>query len=133
MLYFFHYKGINNMTLEFEWDEEKANINLQKHGIPFETAAKVFLDKNATLTSEEKEILAAAKKLPVVYDEDSPELTDDMERAFIAARKAKPYQGEPITLYVSPLTIEKVKKMEGDYIAILGKLLDNAVREYHVI
>lgn len=34
------------MTLEFEWDEEKANINLQKHGIPFETAAKVFLDKN---------------------------------------------------------------------------------------
>lgn len=46
MLYFFHYKGINNMTLEFEWDEEKANINLQKHGIPFETAAKVFLDKN---------------------------------------------------------------------------------------
>ena len=121
------------MTLEFEWDEEKANINLQKHGIPFETAAKVFLDKNATLTSEEKEILAAAKKLPVVYDEDSPELTDDMERAFIAARKAKPYLGEPITLYVSPLTIEKVKKMEGDYIAILGKLLDNAVREYHVI
>lgn len=61
------------------------------------------LDKNATLTSEEKEILAAAKKLPVVYDEDSPELTDDMERAFIAARKAKPYQGEPITpLCLSP-------------------------------
>lgn len=30
----------------FEWDEEKAQKNLKKHGIPFETAAKVFLDKN---------------------------------------------------------------------------------------
>lgn len=34
------------MELEFEWDEEKAKINLKKHGIPFETAAKVFLDDN---------------------------------------------------------------------------------------
>lgn len=34
------------MSLQFEWDEEKANINLKKHGIPFETAAKIFLDKN---------------------------------------------------------------------------------------
>ena len=34
------------MVLNFEWDEEKAKINLRKHGIPFETAAKVFLDEN---------------------------------------------------------------------------------------
>lgn len=34
------------MALKFEWDEEKARLNIQKHGIPFETAAKVFLDKN---------------------------------------------------------------------------------------
>ncbi|MCX4328676.1 MAG: BrnT family toxin, partial [Lachnospiraceae bacterium] len=34
------------MSLQFEWDEEKANANIKKHGIPFETAAKVFLDEN---------------------------------------------------------------------------------------
>ena len=34
------------MTLKFEWDEEKAKVNLKKHGILFETAAKVFLDEN---------------------------------------------------------------------------------------
>ena len=33
-------------NIKFEWDEEKAALNLQKHGIPFETAAKVFLDQN---------------------------------------------------------------------------------------
>jgi len=30
--------------LEFEWDEEKNESNLSKHGIDFEEAAKVFLD-----------------------------------------------------------------------------------------
>ena len=30
--------------LKFVWDSEKAKINKQKHGISFETAARVFLD-----------------------------------------------------------------------------------------
>lgn len=32
--------------VDFEWDEEKASINARKHGIDFETAARVFLDPN---------------------------------------------------------------------------------------
>jgi uncharacterized DUF497 family protein len=32
------------MNLEFEWDEEKDNINQVKHGISFEDATKVFYD-----------------------------------------------------------------------------------------
>ena len=87
----------------------------------------------AELTAAEKRMLSEAKKLPVVYDEDSPELTDEMEKAFIAARKKKPFSGEPLTLYVSPATIEKVKTMGADYIAILGKLLDKAVDEYQAV
>jgi uncharacterized protein len=31
--------------LEFEWDSAKAASNLQKHGVPFEYAARVFLDE----------------------------------------------------------------------------------------
>ena len=30
--------------MEFEWDAEKNKINIKKHGIGFEMAAKVFLD-----------------------------------------------------------------------------------------
>ena len=30
----------------FEWDDEKEKINIKKHGISFETASFVFLDKN---------------------------------------------------------------------------------------
>ncbi|HET6546265.1 MAG TPA: BrnT family toxin [Rhodanobacteraceae bacterium] len=32
------------MDLQFEWDETKAASNLQKHGVAFEDAARVFLD-----------------------------------------------------------------------------------------
>lgn len=90
------------------------------------------LDKNAALTSNEKRLLAEARKLPIIYDEESPEMTPEMEHAFISARKVKPYRGEPLTLYVSSATISKVKKMGADYIAILGRLLDKAVEEYRV-
>lgn len=91
------------------------------------------LDENARLTEDEKRMLAAAKELPTVYDEDSPELTDEMEQAFIAARKANPIQGHRLTLYVSSATMEKAKTMGSDYISVLSKLLDQAVDEYRAI
>lgn len=46
--------------------------------------------ENLTLTEDEKRMIEEAKKLPVVFDEDSPQLTEEMKKAFIAARKAKP-------------------------------------------
>ena len=30
--------------MEFEWDEEKADLNFKKHGVDFEEAATVFED-----------------------------------------------------------------------------------------
>lgn len=90
------------------------------------------LTETTVLTDDEKRMLKKAKELPVVYDADSPELTDEMEQAFAAARKAKPYQGEKLTLYVKPSTLEKVKSMGADYIPILSRLLDRAVDEYRV-
>ncbi|PIW20574.1 MAG: hypothetical protein COY47_05745 [Chloroflexi bacterium CG_4_10_14_0_8_um_filter_57_5] len=30
--------------MEFEWDEDKASINIQKHGVTFEEAAEAFFD-----------------------------------------------------------------------------------------
>ena len=32
--------------MEFEWDEEKAELNERKHGVPFRFATRVFLDEN---------------------------------------------------------------------------------------
>ena len=37
-------RTINNQL--FGWDDEKAEINRQKHGVTFNTAAQVFADEN---------------------------------------------------------------------------------------
>ena len=38
----------------FEWNEEKAASNFAKHGIRFETASKVFADKNKLIRFDEE-------------------------------------------------------------------------------
>ena len=35
--------------LEFNWDEQKAQINLKKHGVSFEEAKSAFYDENARI------------------------------------------------------------------------------------
>lgn len=32
------------MSLDFEWDEEKARLNLAKHGVSFALGIRVFVD-----------------------------------------------------------------------------------------
>jgi uncharacterized DUF497 family protein len=41
------------MTLEFEWDEDKAASNEKKHGVTFEEAATVFADPFAAIFDDE--------------------------------------------------------------------------------
>lgn len=41
--------NINMNRIEFEWDNHKAQINKEKHGITFEEAITVFADENAVL------------------------------------------------------------------------------------
>ncbi len=91
---------------------------------------RVKLDEDRALTEEERQQLERAKELPVVYDEDSPECTPEMEAAFIAARKVNPYKGQPLTVYVSPDTAKEAERLGKDYGAVLGKLLDKAVKAY---
>ncbi len=88
--------------MQFEWDEKKAEINLQKHGISFETAAHVFLDQDrieifdeAHSENEERFITIglAGNVLFVVYTERTPKIR------LISARLATPkerrlYYGE---------------------------------------
>ena len=71
------------MDLKFEWDEEKEKVNLKKHGVPFKTAAKVFLDENRIeiydeVHSIEEEryitIGLAGEVLFVVYTERRPRI-----------------------------------------------------------
>ena len=39
--------------LRFEWDDNKNQTNIQKHGISFEEASSVFYDDDAIVISDE--------------------------------------------------------------------------------
>ena len=39
--------------LKFEWDENKNQINIKKHGISFEEASSVFNDSDALILNDE--------------------------------------------------------------------------------
>ena len=42
------------MRYEFDWDPVKARQNLQKHGVSFERAARIFLDPFSISIFDEK-------------------------------------------------------------------------------
>lgn len=41
--------------MKFEWDEEKNKTNLEKHGIDFKDAVKIFFDKNRVTFFDDRE------------------------------------------------------------------------------
>lgn len=38
--------------MEFEWDEEKNRINIQKHGVSFYEAQEAFFDHNRIIAHD---------------------------------------------------------------------------------
>lgn len=89
------------MAQLFEWDEEKADINFKKHGILFETAAKVFLDENRIEVYDETHSIGeeryitiglAGDVLFVVYTERTPKIRLISAR-LATARERKIYYG----------------------------------------
>ena len=82
----------------FAWDEKKARINQRKHGVSFETAARVFDDPFAVsyvdrvVDGEERwhtiGLAGGAAALLVVHT--NGELYGEEEIRIISARKAGP-------------------------------------------
>lgn len=47
------------------------------------------LSGDERITKKDKNMIEEAKKYSIVFDEDSPELTPEMEKAFILAAKSR--------------------------------------------
>lgn len=88
-----------------------------------------FLKSTDTPGEKEIEEIKSAAKLPITYDEDSLELTDEqyaaMAKAAKAQRKAKPV----VALRISQTTLEKAKATGKGYTGFLSRLLDYAIND----
>ena len=81
-----------------------------------------------------KEIELAAS-LPVVPDEDAPELTLEQyaEMAEIARSRRSQRVKPVVALRVSPETLEKAKATGKGYTGFLSRLLDNAINDPQMV
>lgn len=81
--------------MKFEWNAEKAEINIKKHGVSFEEASSVFYDDNALMRddpdhSEEEDrfiILGLSEAANILVVCHCYRMSDEIIR-IISARKA---------------------------------------------
>lgn len=86
-------------------------------------------------TAEAVEEVRKAQGMPIVYDEDSPELTDeDYARMAKAARAQRAGdQRVPVSLRVKRRTLAKAKATGKGYTGFLSRLIDNAIEDEELV
>ena len=86
-------------------------------------------------TQEQIREIELAASMPVVPDEDTPELTMEQYAEMAALAKARRSQRvKPvIALRVSPETLEKAKATGKGYTGFLSRLLDNAINDPQMV
>ena len=57
------------MSLQFEWDNEKARLNLAKHGIDFGDARTVFLDPLAYIFDDKWHSFGEKREIIIGQDD----------------------------------------------------------------
>lgn len=55
------------MALIFEWDNNKARINILKHGISFEEASTLFADKNSVTIDDPAHSLGEKRSITMGF------------------------------------------------------------------
>lgn len=57
------------MSLQFEWENEKAKLNLEKHGINFEEVKAVFLDPLAYIFDDKWHSVGEKREIIIGHDQ----------------------------------------------------------------
>ena len=79
----------------------------------------------AELTPEEIEELKAAEEMPIVFDEDCPEMTSEMLKQF--------HRMDKVSISISPNNMKKIKSFGPEYAKVLSNLLDLALNDTELL
>ena len=80
----------------WDWDDDKANVNIRKHKVPFELAIRVFHDPlHSTIeddheTEERWKTIGQVRRHILIVIHTAP--TDEVPGRIISARKATRYE-----------------------------------------
>lgn len=90
---------------------------------------------NLKPTKEEINMMKKAEELPIVYDEDSPEMTPEMLAQFkrLYMDSVPDRCKKTVSLRLSPSTFAKAKALGKGYTSVLSRLLDMALNDPEMI
>ena len=96
---------------------------------------KKRIDKNTGLSREQIDMLKKAESMPIIYDEDSPELTQEDLAEFkrIADINREARRKQCITVRLSPQSLSKAKALGKGYTSVLSRILEYALNDNELI
>lgn len=96
---------------------------------------RTTLEERGPITPEEMEMLKKASKAPIVFDEDSPELTEEDLKGFrrVSEENRLERNKQTVTLRLSPQALRKAKSLGKGYTSVLSRILEGALSDNDVI
>ena len=96
---------------------------------------RTTLEQRGPITKEELQALHQAEKMPVVFDDDSPMLTEDDLRRFkkISEENKESRNKQTISLRLSPGALETARSLGKGYTSVLSRILENALKDKKTI
>ena len=93
------------------------------------------IDITKTPTKEQVEMLERAKSMPVTYDEDLPEFTDEQLEQFrrVSEINRENRRKQSVTLRLSPQALKKAKSLGKGYTSVLSRILESALEDNQLI
>ena len=95
----------------------------------------IKVEKLGDITEKQLMEIENAKRHDIVFDEDSPEITEEMMEQFrrVAKDKRQERQKQVLTLRVSAETMKKAKSLGKGYTGILSRILEHALNDPEII
>ena len=95
----------------------------------------IKVEKLGDITEKQLMEIENAKRHDIVFDEDSPEITEEMMEQFrrVAKEKREERQTHVLTLRVSAATMKKAKSLGKGYTGILSRILEYALNDPEII
>ena len=95
----------------------------------------IKVEKLGDITEKQLMEIENAKRHDIVFDEDSPEITEEMMEQFrrVAKEKREDRQKQVLTLRVSAETMKKAKSLGKGYTGILSRILEYALNDPEII
>lgn len=89
------------------------------------------IDITQNPTEEQIEMLHHAASIPLKYDEDCPELSDEELQDFkrISKEKQLERRKQTVTLRLSPQALNKAKSLGKGYTSVLSRILENVLTD----